>query len=197
MAVLIVGLTGSIGMGKTTTAALFRRQGVPVYDADVAVHELYSGPAVAAIGAVFPDAIVDGAVDRARLSEIVVGKPEALRRLEDIVHPMVAENRYGFLQWHRERHAGLVILDIPLLFETGGETTVDAVIVVTAPAAVQRQRVLGRPGMTGTRFEAILSRQVPDEEKRRRAHFIVETGAGMAQAGRQVGDIVRVTTYMR
>ena len=187
----VLGLTGSIGMGKSTTAGLFVERGVPLHDADAAVHRLHRGRAAAPIAAAFPGTVVDGVVDRARLGAAVLGKPEALRRLEEIIHPLVREEEEDFLVRCRREGAGLAIIDVPLLFETGGEGRCDAVLVVTAPAAVQRKRVLARPGMSADKLEAILSRQMPDAEKRRRAHFLVDTSRGLVAAGREVGSILR------
>jgi dephospho-CoA kinase len=187
----VLGLTGSIGMGKSTTAGLFVERGVPLHDADAAVHRLHRGRAAAPIAAAFPGTVVDGVVDRARLGAAVLGKPEALRRLEEIIHPLVREEEEDFLVRCRREGAGLAIIDVPLLFETGGEGRCDAVLVVTAPAAVQRERVLARPGMSADKLEAILSRQMPDAEKRRRAHFLVDTSRGLVAAGREVGSILR------
>jgi len=188
---IVLGLTGSIGMGKSTTAAMFREVGVPVHDADATVHRLYSGAAAPLIEAAFPGVVKDGVVDRKALGDRVLGDAAAIRRLEAIVHPLVREAAKAFLAQAAAQRATVAVLDIPLLFETQGEDRVDAVIVVTADAAIQRQRVLARPGMTEERFVQILARQVPDAEKRRRAHFIVDTGLGMAGARRQVRDIVR------
>lgn len=187
----VLGLTGSIGMGKSTTAGLFVERGVPLHDADAAVHRLHRGRAAAPIAAAFPGTVVDGVVDRARLGAAVLGKPEALRRLEEIIHPLVREEEEDFLVRCRREGAGLAIIDVPLLFETGGEGRCDAVLVVTAPAAVQRERVLARPGMSADKLEVILSRQMPDAEKRRRAHFLVDTSRGLVAAGREVGSILR------
>lgn len=175
-----LGLTGSIGMGKSEAASMFRRLGVPVFDADAAVHRLMArgGAAVAAIDAAFPGAVRDGAVDRPALGAQVFDKPASLRRLEAIVHPLVRAERAKFLARARARRVPLVVLDIPLLFETGGEEHCDAVMVVTAPAAVQRARVLARANMTAEKFAAILDQQTPDREKRRRADFVVPTGLG-------------------
>ncbi|AMJ62166.1 dephospho-CoA kinase [Bosea sp. PAMC 26642] len=186
----LLGLTGSIGMGKSTTSAMFRACGVPLHDADAAVHGLYRGRAVAPIAAVFPGVVRDGAIDRATLSAAVLGKPEALHALEAIIHPLVREEEQTFLADCRLAGAALAVLDVPLLLETGGETRCDAVLVVTAPAAVQRERVLARPEMTVEKFEAILARQMPDAEKRRRAHFLVDSGGGLMAARRQVGSIL-------
>ncbi len=186
----VLGLTGSIGMGKSTTAGLFVQRGVPLHDADAAVHRLHRGRAVAPIEAAFPGTVVDGVVDRARLGAAVLGKPEALRRLEAIIHPLVREEEQAFLIRCRREGAGLAIIDVPLLFETGGEGRCDAVLVVTAPATVQRERVLARPGMSAEKLDAILARQMPDAEKRRRAHFLVDTSRGLVAAGREVGSIL-------
>ncbi|AQQ04273.1 dephospho-CoA kinase [Roseibium algicola] len=186
-----IGLTGSIGMGKSTTAKMFAAEGVPVHDADAAVHALYSGRAAPLIEAAFPGTVSDGKVDRTLLSPHVLGKPEAMKKLEAIVHPLVREEEQLFLQRARADHRRIVMLDIPLLFETGGEARVDVVVVVTADAQVQRDRVLARPGMSEDRFEAILAKQMPDAEKRRRAHFLVDTGRGMEAAKRQVRAILK------
>ena len=187
----VIGLTGSIGMGKTATAAMFAARGVPVHDADAAVHALYGGAALAPIEAAFPGVTVDGRVDRARLAERVVGDAEALARLESIVHPLVRENQRAFLHDKRAAGARLVVVDVPLLFEAGGLDRVDVVVVVSADREIQRTRVLARPGMTQEKFQALLARQVPDEEKRRRAHFLVGSGRGFGAAERDVGAILR------
>jgi dephospho-CoA kinase len=186
----ILGLTGSIGMGKSTTSGFFRARGVPVHDADAAVHALYRGRAVAAVAALFPDAVIDGAVDRVRLSVAVLAKPEALRALEAAIHPLVRDEEEAFIRACRAKGAGVAVLDIPLLLEAGGESRCDAVLVVTASPEIQRARVLARPGMTEEKFAAILARQMPDADKRRRAHFLVDTGAGLLSAQRQVGSIL-------
>lgn len=191
---ITVGLTGSIGMGKSTTAAMFAAEGVPVYDADAEVHALYAkgGAAVEPLAEAFPGVVVDGAVDRALLSQRVVGKPEELKRLEAIVHPLVGQSRVGFFEKAVAAGADIVVLDIPLLFETGGETRMDAVVVVSAPADVQRQRVLARPGMDEAKLDAILARQMADAEKRARAHFVIDTGQGLDHARAQVREVLRV-----
>jgi len=191
---LLLGLTGSIGMGKSTTASLFREAGVPVHDADRAVHRLYRGAAAGPIEAAFPGATRDGAVDRALLGARVLGDDAAMRRLEAIVHPLVRDAERAFLS--AAGLARVVLLDIPLLFETGGEKRVDAIVVVTAPAEVQRARVLARPGMDEARFQQILARQMPDAQKRRRAHFLVDSGYGMERARAQVRDILRACAGM-
>lgn len=191
----ILGLTGSIGMGKTTTAAMFRARGVPIHDADGVVHDLYAGPRAALVEAAFPGVTRDGAVDRRRLAERVTGRPAELRRLEAIVHPLVREAEEEFLRAARSRGERIVLLDIPLLLETGGAGRVDAVLVVTAPAGVQRARVLSRPGMSEETFEALMARQMPDAEKRARAHFIVDTGQGIAAAEDRVAAILRALSF--
>ncbi len=190
---ITLGLTGSIGMGKSTTAALFAEAGAAVYDADAAVHALYrkGGAAVDPVGALFPEAIVDGAVDRTRLGARVQGDPAALAALEAVVHPLARAEEQRFRAAARAAGRLVAVLDIPLLLETGGERRVDVVVVVSAAADVQRARVLARPGMTEQRFAMILGRQMPDAEKRRRAHFVVDTGRGLAAARRSVADIIR------
>jgi dephospho-CoA kinase len=189
---ITIGLTGSIGMGKSTTAAMFAEAGAPVYDADAEVRRLYArgGAAVAPVGEVFPGVVVDGVVDRGRLGERVLGDPAALARLNGVVWPLMATARADFFETARRQAATIVVLDIPLLFETGGERGVDASVVVTAPAALQRRRVLARPGMTPEKFEAILQAQMPDAEKRRRADFVVDTSLGLTDARRQVAAIL-------
>jgi dephospho-CoA kinase len=186
----ILGLTGSIGMGKSTTAKFFAEEGVPVHDADAAVHRLYENEAVAAIEAAFPGTTANGKVDRTRLAAQVLGNEAARKRLEGIVHPLVRESEVNFLADARARNAPIVVLDIPLLYETGGDSRVDAVVVVTAPPEVQRERVMARPGMTEERFAQLLAAQVPDAEKRRRADFIVDTSRGFDAARAQVRDIL-------
>ncbi|MEX0345690.1 MAG: dephospho-CoA kinase [Rhizobiaceae bacterium] len=187
---IILGLTGSIGMGKSTTAKMFAEAGIPVSDADSIVHELYSGRAAPLIEAAFPGTVEAGTVDRTRLSKAVLADKAALQKLEAIVHPLVAEERDKFLNQHRSAGEKLVVLDIPLLFETGGEKLVDKVVVVTADEAIQRQRVLERPGMTEEKFNSILTNQVPDAEKRSRADFIIDTGLGMQSARDAVDEII-------
>lgn len=189
---IVLGLTGSIGMGKSTTTAMFADAGALVWSADEAVHRLYArgGAAVGPVGEAFPGVVADGAVDRARLAEALGRDDQAFRRLEAIVHPLVMARRLEDLAAAEARGVRLAVLDIPLLFETGGEAAVDAVVVATAPAEVQAARVLARPGMTRERFEAILSRQLPDAEKRRRADFVVDTGEGLEAARARVNEIV-------
>jgi len=187
----VLGLTGSIGMGKSATAAMFRALGVPVHDADAVVHALYRGAAVPLIAKAFPGTVADGVVDRSALGQEVLGHPERLKELEAIVHPLVRAERDGFLTAAVAARAPVAVIDIPLLFETGGERDCDAVLVVTASREVQRARVLARAGMTEEKFAAIAAKQMPDEEKREKAHFLVDTGRGFAAAERQVGDILR------
>ncbi|HRP78351.1 MAG TPA: dephospho-CoA kinase [Aquamicrobium sp.] len=187
---IVLGLTGSIGMGKSTTAKMFMDEGVPVHDSDEAVHRLYAGAAAPLIEARFPGTVVDGAVDRERLSRAVLGNRQALRDLEAIVHPLVRADADAFLARHRAAGAPLVVLDIPLLFETGDRDRVYQVVAVTAPAAVQRERVLARPGMTEEKFAAILARQVPDAQKRAEADHVIDTGEGMAAVRRKVKALV-------
>jgi dephospho-CoA kinase len=190
--VIILGLTGSIGMGKSTTGRMFADEGALLWDADAAVHRLYArgGAAVEPLSEAFPGVVVDGAVDRARLAEALGRDEGAFKRLEAIVHPLVAQDRAQDLAAARAEGVRLAVLDIPLLFETGGDAFVDAVVVVTADPEVQATRVLARPGMTRDRFEAILARQTPDAEKRRRADFVVDTGRGLDAAREQVAQIV-------
>jgi dephospho-CoA kinase len=189
---LVIGLTGSIGMGKTETARMFTRLGIPVHNADAAVHELYEpgGGAVPAIGQAFPDCVSHGRVDRSCLAARV-RDAATLARLESIVHPLVALAQHAFIAQATENGAEMVVLDVPLLYETGAEARMDAVVVVTAPEDVQRTRVLARPGMTAAMLDRILERQMPDVEKRGRAHFIVETGKGFDHAFAQVEAIVK------
>jgi dephospho-CoA kinase len=187
----ILGLTGSIGMGKTTAARYFRQAGVPVFDADHAVARLYQGGAAPLIEAEFPGTVHEGTVDRDLLARRVLADQKAIRRLESIVHPLVRAEERKFLSALGAAGVRLAVLDIPLLFETQGETRCDAVVVVSASPAAQRERVLARPGMTEERLEAILQRQMPDAEKRRRAHFVIDTSRCHAAARRQVDDIIR------
>ena len=189
---IVVGLTGSIGMGKSEVARMFRSVGVPVYDADAAVHELYAkgGAAVGPVGEAFPEAVVDGAVDRDRLSKLVVGDDAAIKRLEAIVHPLVGQHRDRFMAEVREKEEPIVVVDVPLLFETGGEGRVDYVVVVSAPYDVQRQRVLARPGMTAEKFDGIVARQTPDAEKRARADFVIDTNTSLEETLERVRELV-------
>jgi dephospho-CoA kinase len=192
----ILGLTGSLGMGKSTTAGFFAEAGVPVHDADAVVHRLYEGEAAAAIEAAFPGTTVAGKVDRARLAARVVDNPEALRKLEAIVHPLVSDAKERFLREAQARGVKIAVLDIPLLFETGGDQKVDAVVVVSAPGDIQRQRVLERPGMTADKLDALLARQMADSEKRQRADFVVDTSQGFDAARAQVQAILRAVATM-
>jgi dephospho-CoA kinase len=192
--VIILGLTGSIGMGKSTAARMLRRLGVPLFDADAVVHRLLApgGAAVAAVERLFPGVRDDsGAIDRRRLGQRVFGDPPALRRLEAILHPMVRQAERQFVMLARARRERLVVLDIPLLYETGGPERCDFVLVVSAPARLQRDRVMRRPGMTEARFQSVLRAQLPDREKRRRADFVVPTALGRAFTFRRLRDIVR------
>jgi dephospho-CoA kinase len=194
---LLLGLTGSIGMGKSATAALFAAEGVPVFEADAAVHRLYARAENAAlVEAAFPGTTADGKVDRERLARAVLNDAAAIKRLETLVHPLVRQERERFLATAAARGARVAVLDIPLLFETGGEAAVDATVVVTAPTDVQRSRVLARPGMTEEKFAAILAKQMPDAEKRARAHFIVDTSRGFDSARAQVRGILRAATVI-
>jgi|SRR5580692_1963233 dephospho-CoA kinase len=187
---IILGLTGSIGMGKSTTAKLFAEAGVPVYDADANVHRIYEGEAVPSIEAAFPGTTADGKVDRNRLSAKVVHDPAAIRKLEQIVHPMLHASRQKFLHDAEQSGAPVAVVDVPLLFETGGDSRVDAVVVVTTTPEIQRQRVLTRDNMTGERLDAILARQLPDAEKRRRADFVVDTSQGLEPVRARIRDIL-------
>ena len=187
---LIVGLTGSIGMGKSTTAQMFRDEGVAVHDSDAAVHEIYRGPRSQAIEQAFPGSTSDGAVDRAKLAAMILGRPEEIARLESIVHPLAQEMRRAFVEAARARGAQIVVVDIPLLYETGAEKEFDKVVVVSAAAELQRERVMARPGMTEEKFRAILARQLPDSEKRKRADYVVHTDRGMEAARQEVRAIV-------
>ncbi len=189
----ILGLTGSIGMGKSTVAQMFAEEGAAVWDADAAVHRLYAkgGAAVAPISETFPEAVRDDAVDRDALSKLVLGAPERLKALEAIVHPLVAMDRFRFVEEARENGAKLVVLDIPLLFETGARPFFETVAVVSAPPDVQRARVLARPGMTEEKFAAILAKQVPDAEKRRQADVVIDTGVSLEETRKAVRALVR------
>ena len=192
----ILGLTGSIGMGKSTTAKMFAEAGVPVYDADAAVHRLYEGAATSAIEAAFPGTTANGKVDRDKLAKAVLGDAAAIKRLESIVHPRVATARERFLTQAERGGAPVVVLDVPLLFETKGDARCDAVVVVSAPADMQRARAFERPGMSEDKLAAIMANQVPDEEKRRRADFVVDTSQGFEHARAQVRDILKRVAKM-
>jgi dephospho-CoA kinase len=187
---LILGLTGSIGMGKSTTAKLFAEAGVPVYDADATVHKIYEGEAAPAIEAAFPGTTVDGKVDRARLSAKVVHDPSAIKRLEEIVHPMLRAYHQKFLDDAQRSGAPVAVVDVPLLFETGGDKRVDAVVVVTTSPELQRKRILARDDMTDEKLDAIVARQMPDAEKRKRADFVVDTSHGLEPVRAQIRDIL-------
>ncbi|MGY3584545.1 dephospho-CoA kinase [Bradyrhizobium sp. USDA 4341] len=187
---LILGLTGSIGMGKSTTAKLFMEAGVPVYDADAAVHQLYEGDAAPAIEAAFPGTTANGKVDRAKLSARVVHDPAAMRQLEQIVHPMLGASRQKFFADAEAAGAPIVVVDVPLLYETGGEKRVDAVVVVTTTPELQRERVLARGTMDAAKLDAIIAQQMPDAEKRKRADFIVDTSHGLDPVRARIRDIL-------
>lgn len=193
----ILGLTGSVGMGKSATAKMFADEGVPVSDADAIVHRLYENEAVAPIEAAFPGTTAGGKVDRMKLGERVIGKPGEMRRLEAIVHPLVAAARDAFIAAAGRSGAPVAVLDIPLLYETGGEKLCDAVVVVSAPPEMQRERVLARPGMTEAKFAGILAKQLPDAEKRARADFVVDTSQGFDVARAQVQDILARVAKMQ
>jgi len=190
--VIVVGLTGGVGMGKSTAATMLRRLGVPVHDADATVHRLMAqgGAAVAAVAAAFPGTLRDGAIDRKALGRRVFGDPPALKRLEAILHPLVRRDEIRFLKRMRARRVSAVVLDIPLLFETGGAARCDAVITITAPAFLQRRRVLARPGMTEATLASILARQVPDERRRRGADYVVPSGLGRAFTFRRLRRVL-------
>ncbi len=194
---LILGLTGSIGMGKSTTAKLFMEAGVPVYDADAAVHKIYEGEAAPAVEAAFPGTTVDGKVDRAKLSAKVVQDPAAIKRLEQIVHPMLGASRQKFLAEAEQSGAPVVVMDIPLLYETGGEKRVDAVVVVSTAPETQRERILARGTMTPEALDAILARQLPDAEKRKRADFVVDTSHGLDPVRAAIRDILAEVVKMQ
>lgn len=187
---IVLGLTGSIGMGKSTTARMFSEAGVPVHDSDETVHRLYAGKAAPLIEKEFPGTAIDGVVDRARLAAAVLGDSVALKKAEAIIHPLVREDEKSFLAKHRAAGTALVVLDIPLLFEVKAMDRVDKVLVVTAPPDIQRTRVLARPGMTVEKFERILAMQMPDAEKRRLADYVIDTGGGMEAAGKAVRAII-------
>lgn len=189
---IVLGLTGSIGTGKSTTAAMFHDLGVPVHDADATVHDLYRREAVEPVAARFPQAVRDGAIDRKALSAILAQSPERFGELEAIIHPLVRAREKAFLDAERQNGSALVLLDIPLLYETGGEARVDKVVVVTCDPETQRRRVLARPGMTEEKFALILSRQMPDAEKRRRADFVIDTGKGLEAARKQVEEVIDI-----
>ena len=193
---IVLGLTGSIGMGKSTTAQLFAEAGVPVYDADAAVHRLYEAEAGPAIEAAFPGTTTNGKVDRNRLSAHVVHDPAAMKRLEEIVHPMLGASRQKFLRDAEQSGAPIAVIDVPLLFETGGEKRVDAVVVVTTAPEVQRERILARGTMTDEALDAILARQLPDAEKRRRADFVVDTSHGLDPVRARIRDILAEVVKM-
>jgi dephospho-CoA kinase len=192
----ILGLTGSIGMGKSTTAKLFMEAGVPVYDADAAVHKIYEGEAAPAVEAAFPGTTVNGKVDRAKLSAKVVHDPAAIKQLEQIVHPMLGASRQKFLAEAERSGAPVVVMDIPLLYETGGEKRVDAVVVVTTTPENQRERILARGTMTHGALDAILARQLPDAEKRKRADFVVDTSHGLDPVRTRIRDILAEVVKM-
>lgn len=187
---IVLGLTGSIGMGKSTTAKFFREQGVAVFDADRCVHQLYGGRALDLVNSRFPAAIRDGAIQRDLLAKQVLDDPIALADLEEIIHPLVVAERTGFLQREKGRGSPLAVVDVPLLFETGGSESVDVIVVVSASPDEQRRRVLARPGMDEAKFLAVSRRQTPDAEKRRRCHFLIRSDRGLASARRQVGGII-------
>jgi dephospho-CoA kinase len=193
---IVLGLTGSIGMGKSATAKLFAEAGVPVYDADATVHKIYEGEAVAAIEAAFPGTTAGGKVDRERLSAQVVHDPAAIKRLEQIVHPMLRAYHEQFLADAERAGAPVVVMDVPLLFETGGEKRVDAVVVVSTTPEIQRQRILARDTMTPQKLEAILARQMPDAEKRQRADFVVDTSHGLEPVRARIRDILEQAAKM-
>jgi len=192
----VIGLTGSIGMGKSTTARFFAKAGVPVHDADAIVHRLYEGEAAPAIEAAFPGTTASGKVDRLKLAERVLGDKAALRQLESIVHPLVREAETRFLAEAERKGAPVAVLDIPLLFETGGQERVDAVVTVSAPAEVQRERLLQRAGMTEEKLEALIANQLADAEKRRQADFVVDSSQGFEVARAQVEEILRQVAKM-
>jgi dephospho-CoA kinase len=186
----VLGLTGSIGMGKSTTAKLFAEAGVPVYDADATVHLIYEGEAAPAVEAAFPGTTIDGKVDRNKLSAQVVHDPVAMERLEQIVHPMLLSHHQKFIEDAERSGVPVAVVDVPLLFETGGEKRVDAVVVVTTDPETQRRRILARDNMTGEKLDAILARQLPDQEKRKRADFIVDTSHGLDPVRARIKEIL-------
>lgn len=193
---LVLGLTGSIGMGKSTTARLFLEAGIPVYDADATVHAIYEGEAVPLIEAAFPGTTVGGKVDREKLSAKVVHDTAAMKRLEQIVHPLLHTYRQAFLEQAERSGAAVAVVDVPLLFETGGERSVDAVVVVTTTTEIQRERILARGNMTGEKLKAIQARQLPDAEKRQRADFVVDTSHGLDHVRAQIREILAVAARM-
>ena len=193
---IILGLTGSIGMGKSTTAKLFAEAGVPVYDADATVHQLYQGEAAPAIEAAFPGTTVDGKVDRPKLSARVVHDPAAMKQLEQIVHPMLGASRQKFFADAERAGAPVAVVDVPLLYETGGEKRVDAVVVVTTSPENQRARIMARGTMTSEALDSILARQLPDAEKRKRADFVVDTSDGLDPVRVQISDILQQVAKM-
>lgn len=192
----ILGLTGSLGMGKSATAKMFAEEGVPVHDADAAVHRLYDGEAALQIETAFPGTTKDGKVDREKLGKLVLGDADAIKRLEQIVHPLVATTTARFLAKAESQGASVAVLDVPLLFETGGDARCDAVVVVSAPADIQRTRAFERPGMSEGKLAAILAKQIPDAEKRARADFVVDTSKGFDAAREQVRDILKAVAKM-
>ena len=189
----IIGLTGSIGMGKSTTAAMFRDAGIPVYDADAAVHAAYAvgGVAVGPVGEAFPGTVREARVDREALRQQVLGNPEAMAKLNSIVHPLIGKSRADAFEAATASGADMIVLDVPLIYETGGDKNMDAVIVVSAPAEMQRERVLAREGMTPERLAAILAQQVPDADKRKRADYVIDTGRGLESARAQVIEVIK------
>jgi dephospho-CoA kinase len=193
---IILGLTGSIGMGKSTTAKLFAEAGVPVYDADAAVHQIYESEAAPAVEAAFPGTTVGGKVDRNKLSARVVHDPAAIRRLEAIVHPMLGASRQKFFEDAERSGAPVAVVDVPLLYETGGEKRVDAVVVVTTTPEIQRERILARDNMTSEKLDAILARQLPDAEKRKRADFVVDASDGLDPVRARIRDILEQAVKM-
>ena len=189
-----LGLTGSIGMGKSVTAQMFRDEGIPVHDADQTVHDLYAGPVAVLIDETFPGVLVDGKVDRKRLSARVIHYPEAMAKLEAIIHPLVRLREDAFLRQAAQSDTALVVLDIPLLFETHAQLRVDKILVVTAPAETQRQRVLARPGMTPEKLKTILAKQMPDAQKRAKADYVINTGLGLDKAREEVRRLIALLT---
>ncbi|MEK1892377.1 MAG: dephospho-CoA kinase [Rhizobium sp.] len=187
---LRIGLTGSIGMGKSTMAKFFAEAGVPVNDSDAVVHDLYAGEAAPLVDAAFPGTLKNGAVDRQELGRQLAGSPDGFKRLEAIVHPLVRKREAEFIEREQQRSADMVLLDIPLLFETGAESRVDVIVVVSCDPQIQRERVLARPGMTVEKFDMILARQTPDAEKRARADYVIDSGHSIEMARRRVAEIV-------